>query len=282
MAEPSEDDPLPEESLLTGNDHESGARTNEMVGDDDTSSDPGDAAGGSETSSSDSDETESPDGSGLDRGRPSDGSDDSEAQPTSTQRDGAEFEVTAEESSLTETGMPETGDGVTTAVDSIDDAASDAFEETEEPVDTRSTGDTPEGMDVPPGNGEYPAETAPLDDTSPDHDEDVSSLAGRAKPALAERQALVAVAGAMGLGVVAAVVGVLLDFTASDVKVILALGGLLVLVIAVFVLFRAMLSAAERNDEPVKTAVTHPLFMVLFVVLATSAALFIGLLRQLS
>jgi len=254
MAEPSEDDPLPEENLSTGNDHDSGAGTSEMVDGDDTSSDPEDSSDGSEASSSDSDETESPNESGLERGRPSDDSGDSRAQPTSTQEDGA------------------------------------TLEETEEAADTRSTGDAPGNVDVPSKNGEYPADTAQLDDasvrrsgdTSPDHDEDVSSLAGRAKPALAERQALVAVAGAIGLGVVAAVVGVLLDLTASDVKVILALGGLLVLVIAAFVLFRAMLSAAERNDEPVKTAVTHPLFMVLFVVLATATALFIGHLRQLS
>ena len=111
-------------------------------------------------------------------------------------------------------------------------------------------------------------------------DESVSSLAGRAKPTIAERQALVAVAGSIGVGVIMAVIGVALDLTIRDVKVVLALGGLLGLLIGVFVLFRAMLSAAERNDESVKSALTHPLFMFLFAVLATGTALFIGLLRQ--
>jgi predicted lipid-binding transport protein (Tim44 family) len=84
----------------------------------------------------------------------------------------------------------------------------------------------------------------------------------------------------MGIGVGGAVVGVLLDMTIKDVKFVLALGGLLILTMAAFVLFRAMLSAAERNEEPAKTALTHPLFMLLFVVLATATALFIGLLRR--
>jgi hypothetical protein len=120
----------------------------------------------------------------------------------------------------------------------------------------------------------------PPGDAPSEPDDSVSSIAGRAKPALAERQALVAVAGAMGIGVGGAVVGVLLDMTIKDVKFVLALGGLLILTMAAFVLFRAMLSAAERNEEPAKTALTHPLFMLLFVVLATATALFIGLLRM--
>jgi hypothetical protein len=132
---------------------------------------------------------------------------------------------------------------------------------------------------VPPEEEEYLRRAVEREQGSTGDGESVSSLAGRAKPAIAERQALVAVAGSVGVGVGMAVVGVLLDMTIRDVKVVLSLGGLLVLFMGVFVLFRAMLSAAERNDDSVKTALTHPLFMFLFVVLATGTALFIGLLR---
>jgi hypothetical protein len=132
---------------------------------------------------------------------------------------------------------------------------------------------------VPSSNGEFVGGAGPSEE-SVGMDVDVTALAGQAKPAIAERQALVAVAGAMAAGVSAAVVGVLLDMTTAEVKVVLAVGGLLLLVLGIFVLFRAMLSAAERNDEPAKTALTHPLFMFLFVILATATALFIGLLRQ--
>lgn len=172
-------------------------------------------------------------------------------------------------------------------------SASSVVEETEgEPDAATGTADSAE----PTFEGERPGEngSSPLSpeeeevmrramERSEDSavDESVSSLAGRAKPDLAERQALVAVAGAMAAGVVSAVIGVLLDLTVSDVKVVLALGGLLLLIIGVFVLFRAMLLAAERNDEPVRSALTHPLFMFLFVVLAAATALFIGLLRRM-
>ncbi len=133
---------------------------------------------------------------------------------------------------------------------------------------------------TPPEEDESMRRAMDREDGEPGVNDNVSSLAGRAKPALAERQALVAVAGSVGIGVIMAVVGVALDLTVRDVKVVLALGGLFGLLIGVFVLFRAMLSAAERNDEPVKSAVTHPLFMFLFVLLATGTALFIGLLRR--
>jgi hypothetical protein len=291
MAEPREDGPESEDDL-PADDPETGlGRDGAGTADDPPSSSEG-AGGGVEAPTNESADPPLEEND-LEETLAGDAADATEAGTVPDQGEPAGI---GEETGDTD-GVAAGGNGNLDA-ESVSTVASETLGETEDTADTQMPKDAHEGGNtVSQDNGEYVDPTAdpesegsvpPYEERFPagedggpsEMDDSVSSIAGRAKPALAERQALIAVAGAMGLGVFGAVVGVLLDMTVRDVKFVLSLGGLLIFTMAVFVLFRAMLSAAERNDEPVKTALTHPLFMFLFVVLATATALFIGLLRR--
>ena len=100
-------------------------------------------------------------------------------------------------------------------------------------------------------------------------------------PVLAERQAFVSLLLAVGSGALVATVGNVLRLTRWETIMALVSGGIVVLLIATFVVFRAMLAAAERNDEPYSSAYTHPLFMFLFVLTTTVTALFVGYVSRL-
>jgi hypothetical protein len=245
MAESSEDAPSSEGDPTGSEESETEPGGNDDGGADGSLPDSGDGAGGSETP------------------------DDRPTETAATDEVAAEEVISEDAPGATELDAP---------------TGSDETDQVNENVETDDPTYPESAVGRGPAGGAEAQSTEesvfPTGDAPSEPDDSVSSIAGRAKPALAERQALVAVAGAMGIGVGGAVVGVLLDMTIRDVKFVLALGGLLILTMAAFVLFRAMLSAAERNDEPAKTALTHPLFMLLFVVLATATALFIGLLRQ--
>ncbi len=107
------------------------------------------------------------------------------------------------------------------------------------------------------------------------------SVRSEMSPALAERQAFVSLLLALVIGGLLATLGNVLQLTRWQTMMVLVSAGIVVLLIATFVVFRAMLAAAERNDEPYRTAYTHPLFMFLFIVTTTVTALFVGYVSRL-
>jgi len=107
------------------------------------------------------------------------------------------------------------------------------------------------------------------------------SMRSEMSPALAERQAFLSLLIALGAGALFATVGNVLKLSRWQTIMLLVSAGIVVLLIATFVVFRAMLAAAERNDEPYRTAYTHPLFMFLFGVTTVVTALFVGYVSRL-
>lgn len=140
---------------------------------------------------------------------------------------------------------------------------------TEEPTDLATT--DPGGEDLAPTeDAEEPAaETEPV------------SMRSEMSPALAERQAFLSLLFALGAGALFATLGNVLQLSRWQTFMLLVSAGIVVLLIATFVVFRAMLAAAERNDEPYRTAYTHPLFMLLFGVTTAVTALFVGYVSRL-
>lgn len=100
-------------------------------------------------------------------------------------------------------------------------------------------------------------------------------------PAMAERQALLALIGALGMGSALATVGNILMLTRWEVIMALATGGVFALVVLTFIVFRAMLAAAERNGEPARSAYTHPLFLFLFLTSTLASGIFLGYVSRL-
>jgi hypothetical protein len=139
----------------------------------------------------------------------------------------------------------------------------------EDPTDIATT--DPGGEDLAPTeDAEEPAaETEPV------------SMRSEMSPALAERQAFLSLLIALGAGALFATLGNVLQLSRWQTFMLLVSAGIVVLLIATFVVFRAMLAAAERNDEPYRTAYTHPLFMLLFGVTTAVTALFVGYVSRL-
>lgn len=128
--------------------------------------------------------------------------------------------------------------------------------------------------DLASAGGSEEAE-APAAETEP------VSMRSEMSPALAERQAFLSLLLALGAGALFATVGNVLRLSRWQTVMLLVSAGIVVLLIATFVVFRAMLAAAERNDEPYKTAYTHPLFMFLFGTTTVVTALFVGYVSRL-
>jgi hypothetical protein len=188
--------------------------------------------------------------------------------------------------------------------DPSDEEADDSREETEasdsggttEPTDTAETGSATaettrsveehrpaEPTDLAPAN-ETPdsiATSDPSEASEPAAEAEPVSVRSEMSPALAERQAFLALILALGGGALLATVGNVLQLSRWQTIMLLVSAGIVVLLIATFVVFRAMLAAAQRNDEPYRTAYTHPLFMFLFIVTTTVTALFVGYVSRL-
>lgn len=90
------------------------------------------------------------------------------------------------------------------------------------------------------------------------------------------QQAGVATAASLVTGGLLAALGLALDLTRDEVIVAVAGLGLLVLVGVVHAFFRAMLLSAEESEGDPFTALTYPLFPVLFLFLAVAVGLFVG------
>jgi hypothetical protein len=101
--------------------------------------------------------------------------------------------------------------------------------------------------DLASAGGSEEAE-APAAETEP------VSMRSEMSPALAERQAFLSLLLALGAGALFATVGNVLRLSRWQTVMLLVSAGIVVLLIATCVVFRAMLAAAERNDEPYKTA----------------------------
>lgn len=138
-----------------------------------------------------------------------------------------------------------------------------------EPTDLAPTDASGEDIATTEEADEPAAETEPV------------SMRSEMAPVLAERQAFLALLLALGTGALFATLGNVLRLTRWQTVMVLVSAGIVVLLIATFVVFRAMLAAAERNDEPYKSAYTHPLFMFLFGVTTVVTALFVGYVSRL-
>jgi len=139
----------------------------------------------------------------------------------------------------------------------------------DEPTDLATTDSGGENLATAEGAEEPAAETEPV------------SMRSEMSPVLAERQAFLSLLLALGAGALFATLGNVLRLTRWQTIMVLVSAGIVVLLIATFVVFRAMLAAAERNDEPYKTAYTHPLFMFLFGLTTVVTALFVGYVSRL-
>jgi hypothetical protein len=175
-------------------------------------------------------------------------------------------------------------DGSTTAEASVNDGAERATsrsapEESYAVEEHRPSEPTDLAKPDPDGGGMPTTETEETDE--PAAEAEPVSVRSEMSPALAERQAFVSLLLALGGGTLVATVGNVLSLSRWQTVMALVSAGIVVLLIATFVVFRAMLAAAERNDEPYSSAYTHPLFMFLFVLTTTVTALFVGYVSRL-
>lgn len=103
--------------------------------------------------------------------------------------------------------------------------------------------------------------------------EEVQNVAGGFTPG---QQAGLATAAAATTGALLAVFGLALDVESGQVMVLVGLLGLVTVTGLVYGFFRAMLTTAAEHEGDPLAAVTYPLFPALFMLLAVTVAVAIG------
>ena len=90
------------------------------------------------------------------------------------------------------------------------------------------------------------------------------------------QQAAIATSGSIATGGVFTAIGLWADLTMDDVVVVVAAAAVLGLIVGMYGVFRAIFTSAKKEDGDPIVALTHPLFLGLFLALALGVSLFAG------